>query len=73
MTAELYENLAGSMECPDCPAEVKITNGARNVTRIRVIHVATCPWYARFLRKEVTGRVPCGSTVTHRGPYKNRR
>lgn len=59
------------LACPDCPAEVRITEGAR-LLRARVIHAATCPWYRRHLARErgYGGRVPCGTVVTHRGPYK---
>jgi hypothetical protein len=63
------ECIACSLRCPDCPAEVRVTEGA-TLFRARVIHSGTCPWYRRFLAKEVAGRVPCATTVTHRGPYK---
>ena len=54
--------------CKDCPSEVRA--GLPN--RWRVIHAATCPWLRRYLAREVTGTIPCGSTVTHRGPYVRR-
>lgn len=62
------ECIACSLRCPDCPAEVRITE--YTTIRARVIHAATCPWFRRYLAKEVRGRVPCGTVVTHRGPYK---
>jgi hypothetical protein len=64
------ECIACSLRCPDCPAEVRITEGA--MIRARVIHSATCPWYRRHVARErgYTGPVPCGTVVTHRGPYK---
>lgn len=64
----LSECIPCSLACPDCPSEVRITE--RSEIRARVIHSATCPWYRRYLAREVTGRIPCGATVTHRGPYK---
>lgn len=61
--------LSADLACPDCPAEIRVTEGVK-VFRARVIHSATCPWYARYQAKEVVGCIPCGVTVTHRGPYK---
>ena len=53
--------------CRDCPSEVR---GGR--PRWRVVHAAGCPWLARHLAGEVAGMIPCGATVTHRGPYVRR-
>ena len=61
---QIREDLA----CEDCPAEVRVTEGAK--VRARVIHSATCPWYRRHEAREVAGCIPCGVIVTHRGPYK---
>jgi hypothetical protein len=66
-TARLPRELA----CPDCPAEVRVTEGT--TLRARVIHAATCLWYRRYLDHQVVGRIPCGTVVTHRGPYKRPR
>jgi hypothetical protein len=57
-----------SMDCQDCDSEVKVTQGAR-LTRYRVIHADSCPWFRQYQAGTVTGRIPCGATVTHRGPY----
>lgn len=58
-----------SLACPDCPAEVRITEGLK-LARARVIHAADCSWYRRYQAREVTGCIPCRTFVTHRGPYK---
>ncbi len=63
------EQFREALGCEDCPSEVRVTEG-RAVLRARVIHAATCPWYRRYQAKEVAGRIPCGTVVTHRGPYK---
>jgi len=65
---QVREDLA----CPDCPSEVRVTQGSGqyHAWRARVIHAGTCPWYRRYLAGEVRGAVPCGTVVTHRGPYK---
>lgn len=68
-TSPLAECVACSLACPDCPAEVRVTEGAR-LLRARVIHTAECPWLPRYQRHEVAGRIPCGTFVTHRGPYQ---
>jgi hypothetical protein len=57
-----------SLACSDCASEVRTSNGRR----YRVIHSATCPWLAEHLATGRPGRIPCGTTVTHRGPYKRR-
>lgn len=53
--------------CQDCPSEVR--GGPQ---RWRVVHAETCPWLRRQRAGEVVGTIPCGSTVTHRGPYERR-
>lgn len=63
------QQMREALACEDCPAEVRLTEG-KAVLRARVIHSATCPWYRRYQAREVTGRIPCGTVVTHRGPYK---
>jgi len=71
MSTDLTEHMAGmrrDLACPDCPADVRITEGVR-LFRARVIHVATCPWWRRYQAREVTGCIPCMTVVTHRGPY----
>jgi len=60
--------LSADLACPDCPAEVRVTEGRR--VYARVIHSATCPWYRAYQAGGPRGRIPCGVTVTHRGPYK---
>lgn len=71
MTEEEFRaSVTADLECPDCPAEVKVTFGAR--VYARVIHSATCPWLPRHDAGErgFAGAIPCGvSKVTHRGPY----
>lgn len=72
MSTDLTEYMAEmqrELACPDCPAGVRITEGVR-LFRARVIHAATCPWWRRYQAGEVCGRIPCSTTVTHRGPYK---
>jgi hypothetical protein len=67
---ELEARVVAELVCPDCPAEVKVTFGAR--VYARVIHAITCPWHARHQADEpgFYGAIPCGvSSVTHRGPY----
>ena len=60
--------LSADLACPDCMAEIRITEGAK--IRARVIHSATCPWYRAYQAGGPRGRIPCGVVVTHRGPYK---
>ena len=60
--------MACSLKCADCPSEVRITEGLK-LYRARVVHDAGCPWYRRYQAHEVTGRIPCMTVVTHRGPY----
>ena len=60
--------LSEDLACPDCPAEVRVTEGAK--IRARVIHSATCPWHRAYQAGGPRGRIPCGVVVTHRGPYK---
>ncbi len=67
MTAVISQ-ISADVACPDCPAEVRVTEGLK-VFRARVIHGAECPWYRRYQAREVTGRIPCMTVVTHRGPY----
>ena len=57
-----------SLACPDCPSEVRVTVAQRAYAR--VIHSATCPWYRAYQAGGPRGRIPCGVTVTHRGPYR---
>src|ERR1700683_2354775 len=68
-SAPLAECLACSLACPDCPAEVRITEGIKLI-RARVIHIADCSWYRRYRAREVTGPIPCMNVVTPRGPYE---
>jgi hypothetical protein len=68
-TAPLSECLTCELACPDCLSEVRVTEGARGY-RARVIHTDSCPWYRRHQAGQVTGPVPCGTVVAHRGPYK---
>ena len=63
--SEMQKDLA----CPDCRAEVRVTAGVK-LFRARVIHDAECPWWKRYQAREVAGRIPCCTVVTHRGPYK---
>lgn len=63
------DQIRADLACPDCPAEIRVTEGAK-VFRARVIHDAECPWWKRYQAREVTGRIPCRTFVTHRGPYK---
>jgi hypothetical protein len=65
---EFMSQMREDLACPDCTAEVRITEGVR-LFRARVIHDAGCPWYRRYQAREVTGRIPCMTVVTHRGPY----
>lgn len=65
----VINRVRADLACPDCPAEVRVTEG-KAVLRARVIHAATCPWYRRYQAREVVGCIPCGTVVTHRGPYK---
>lgn len=67
--AELVSEMQGDLACPDCPAEVRVTAGVK-LFRARVIHTAECPWWQRYQAREVTGRIPCCTVVTHRGPYQ---
>ena len=59
------------LACPDCVSEVRVTEGKTGF-RARVVHGFLCPWYGRFLDGEVTGEIPCGMRVVHRGPYARR-
>ena len=74
-TASPAECLVCELRCPECPSEVRITEGSSGY-RARVIHTAQCPWLPRYLagtldpRTDYTGAIPCGTVVTHRGPYK---
>ena len=68
-TASADRPIREDLACQDCPAEVRVTAG-KTVLRARVIHSATCPWWKRYQVGEVVGRIPCGTVVTHRGPYK---
>lgn len=67
--AELVGETQRDLACPDCASEVRVTVGVKLV-RARVIHAAECPWWQRYQAREVTGRIPCCTVVTHRGPYK---
>ena len=67
--AEYVNELQTDLACPDCAAEVRITVGVK-LFRARVIHAADCPWWQRYQAREVTGRIPCCTVVTHRGPYE---
>lgn len=72
MAADLtafMDEMRDDLACPGCPAEVRVTEGVK-LFRARVIHAADCPWYRRYLAREVVGRIPCSTFVTHRGPYK---
>jgi hypothetical protein len=66
--ATLIRQPPEDLTCPDCPRQVHVTEGAP--LRARVIHSATRPWYQRYLAKQVTGRIRCGTVATHRGLYK---
>jgi hypothetical protein len=74
--SDYAERVRAEMECPACPAEVRLSFGAG--VYARVIHTAACPWLPRYLAGDLsmrngdyTGAIPCGvSKVTHRGPYK---
>jgi len=59
--------LSADLACPDCPAEVRVTEGTQ--IRARVIHSATCLWCRAYQTGGPRGRIPCGVVVTHRGPY----
>lgn len=63
--------LCHRMDCEHCTSEIRLTEGTRG-HRIRVIHEAACPWLAKHLAgvPGFYGGVPCGATVTHRGPYR---
>ncbi len=67
--------LCHGMDCRDCASEIRLTRGARGY-RMRIIHSDGCPWLPRYLvgtldpRTDYTGAIPCGTAVTHRGPYK---
>lgn len=63
--AAAAECTACSLKCADCDSEVIVSGH-----RARVVHAAECPWWQRYQRREVVGRIPCGTVVTHRGPYK---
>jgi len=67
--ADFITELAAELACSDCQAEVRVTEGAK-LLRARVIHDADCAWYRRYRAREVVGRIPCRTFVTHRGPYK---
>jgi hypothetical protein len=72
MSTDLTEHMAkmsADLACPDCKAEVRITEGVK-LFRARVIHDAECPWYRRYQAREVVGCIPCMTVVTHRGPYE---
>ena len=68
--------LCHGMDCRQCASEIRLTEGARGY-RIRVIHEARCPWYPRYAAgtlkpgRDYLGRILCGATVVHRGPYKH--
>jgi hypothetical protein len=68
MTASMARDLA----CPGCPAEIRLTEGAR-LLRARVIHQATCAWFRQYQIDRIPRCVPCGTVVTHRGPYQRDR
>lgn len=67
--ADFIAELSAELACPDCPAEVRVTEGVK-LLRARVIHDADCSWYRRYQAREVVGRIPCRTFVTHRGPYE---
>lgn len=46
--------------CRYCDSEVRLRGH-----RFRVIHAANCPWW----QPGKHSAIPCGYTVTHRGPY----
>jgi hypothetical protein len=58
------------LACKDCGGEVRGYAGER--WRYRVIHSATCPWWREYQAGRVSGPIPCGAVVTHRGPYERR-
>ena len=64
----LIAEMAADLACSDCKSEVRVTEGIK-LLRARVIHDADCPWYRRYQAREVVGRIPCRTFVTHRGPY----
>lgn len=61
--------LCHGMDCGHCESEVRLTRGSRGY-RMRVIHAAGCPWLPEHQAGKDPGRIPCGTVVTHRGPYK---
>lgn len=58
------------LACKDCASEVRGYAGER--WRYRVIHSATCPGWREYQAGRVSGPIPCGAVVTHRGPYRRR-
>lgn len=63
--------LCHGMDCRECESQIRLSRGTRGY-RMRIIHAAGCPWYAKHLAKVpgYLGAVPCSTVVTHRGPYK---
>jgi hypothetical protein len=68
--AGVMSEMQRDLACPDCKAEVRVTVGVK-LFRARVIHDAECLWFQRYQAREVTGRIPCCTVVTHRGPYQH--
>lgn len=68
------ECLYCQLECPDCPAEIRITTPPSGA-RAMIAHLRTCPWWRRLRETGTRIRilVPCGTRVMHRGPYQPRK
>jgi hypothetical protein len=64
---DFITELAAELACSDCKAEVRVREGVK-LLRARVIHDADCSWYRRYQAREVAGRIPRRTFVTHRGP-----